>query len=269
MKLKESKGSWKYAALFIVIYISILLGLGFVFAMLDGISFLDNEYFLVVFPSLVSIIMVLLISRNWNHWSPEELGFKKNHQVSLLIHGSLLATSLLLLGTLVLYLTGSITLFISGTNPADIILPLLVFMMVAIGEEMIFRGYILNNLLYSFDKRSALIISGFIFALFHSMNPSVSWISILNIIAGGVLLGALYLHKKNIWMPIGFHFAWNFVQGPILGYPVSGLNFPSLFSQNASGSEILNGGAFGFEGSIIQFVVCILGMLWLSFVKQN
>ncbi|MGZ5252911.1 MAG: CPBP family intramembrane glutamic endopeptidase [Flavitalea sp.] len=267
--MKESKGSWKYAALFIVIYISILMGMGIVFAMLDGVAFLDNEYFLVVFPSLVSIVMVLLISRSWNHWSPEELGFEKNQVIKPLVYGSLFATFLLLIGTLILYLSGSIHLSTSGVSPTKIILPLLAFILVAIGEEMIFRGYILNNLLYSFNKTNALLISGIIFALFHSMNPSVSWISILNIFAGGILLGATYLYKKNLWIPIGFHFAWNFVQGPVLGFPVSGLSFPSLFSQTSSGSELLTGGAFGFEGSIIQFVVCILGMLWLSFVKQN
>lgn len=269
MKLKESKGSWRYAALFIVIYISILLGMGFVFAMLDGVAFLDNQYFLVVFPSLVSIIMVLLISRSWNNWNSAELGFKKTQQVRLFGYGTLLAVALLLTGTLILYLAGSIKIFSSGTHLSNVIAPFLVFIIVAIGEEMIFRGYVLNNLLYSFDKRVALIISAIVFALFHSMNPSVSWISILNIFAGGILLGAIYLQRKNLWMPIGFHFAWNFVQGPVLGYPVSGLNFPSLLSQTSSGIEILNGGAFGFEGSVIQFIVCILGMLWLSFVKQN
>lgn len=269
MKLKESRGSWRYAALFIVIYISILLGMGFVFSMIDGIAFTGNEYFLVVFPSLVAIVLVLLISRSWNNWNSRELGFKKNQRAKLFGYGSLLAIVLLLIGTLILYLTGSIKLFSSGINLSNIIAPLLVFILVAIGEEMIFRGYVLNNLLFSFDKRIALIISGLVFALFHSMNPSVSWISILNIFAGGILLGTIYLYRKNIWMPIGFHFAWNFMQGPILGYPVSGLNFPSLFFQTASGSEILNGGAFGFEGSIIQFAVCILGMLWLSFIKQN
>lgn len=269
MKLKESKGSWSYAALFIVIYISILLGMGFVFSMLDGVAFLDNQYFLVVFPSLVSIVLVLLISRSWNNWNSAELGFKNNQQVKLFSYGSLLAIVLLLIGTLILYLADSVKLFSSNTPLSNIIAPLFVFVVVAIGEEMIFRGYVLNNLLYSFDKRIALIISGVVFALFHSMNPSVSWISILNIFAGGILLGAIYLYRKNIWMPIGFHFAWNFVQGPILGFPVSGLNFPSLFSQTTSGSQIFHGGAFGFEGSVIQFLVCILGMLWLSFVKQN
>jgi uncharacterized protein len=269
MKLKESKGSWSYAALFIVIYISILLGMGIVFAMLDGVAFLDNQYFLVVFPSLVSIVLVLLISRSWNNWNSADLGFKNNQQVKLFGYGFILAVALLFIGTLILYLAGSIKLHSSGTYLSNIIAPLLVFMIVAIGEEMIFRGYVLNNLLYSFDKRLALIFSAILFALFHSMNPSVSWISILNIFTGGILLGAIYLHRKNIWMPIGFHFAWNFVQGPILGFPVSGLKFPSLFSQTTSGSEILHGGAFGFEGSVIQFLVCILGMLWLSFVKQN
>ncbi len=267
--MKESKGSWSYAALFIVIYISILLGMGFVFSITGGFAFLDNHYFLVAFPSIVSIFLVLLISRSWNNWNLSDLGFKKTQQLKLFGYGFFLASALLLIGTLILYVSGSIKLFGSGIHLSNLIAPLLVFMLVAVGEEMIFRGYVLNNLLYSFDKRTALMVSAIVFALFHSLNPSVSWISILNIFAGGILLGAIYLHRKNIWMPIGFHFAWNFVQGPILGYPVSGLNFPSIFSQSASGSEILHGGSFGFEGSVIQFAVCTLGMLWLSFIKQK
>ncbi len=267
--MKERKGGWKYALLFLVIYISVLLIMGILFSALDGIAFLDHQNFLVVFPSVVAILLIRLISKNWNGWEWQDLGFRRQSVFKDLSHGSLLAISLLLIGSLILYFTFLINWTIISIDPIKLLIPMLIFISVAIGEEMIFRGYILNNFLYSSSPTLSVILSAVIFALFHGMNPSISFLSIVNIFAGGILLGLTYMHKRSIWMPIGFHFSWNFFQGPILGYPVSGLYFPSLLEQRSFGPEILTGGEFGFEGSILQLVVCILGILYLSFKKQN
>jgi uncharacterized protein len=267
--LKEKRGGWKYALLFLVIYISVLLILGILFSLLDAIAMLDHQYFLVIFPSIVAMVLIRLISKYWNGWTWVDLGFTGHSIFKEILHGSLLALSLLAAGSLVLYFTGFITWSFNHIGLIDFIFPLLIFISVAIGEEMIFRGYVLNNMLYSFSPTVSLIFSAGIFALFHSMNPGISLLSILNIFAGGLLLGLTYMYKRNLWMPIGFHFAWNFMQGPVLGYPVSGLDFPSVLYQITHGPEIITGGAFGFEGSILQLLVCILGMLYLSFRKQT
>lgn len=87
----------------------------------------------------------------------------------------------------------------------------------------------------------------------------------------GILLGISYIFTKNLWFPIALHFSWNFFQGPIFGFQVSGTNSETLISQTINGNELLTGGQFGLEGSIIATVLCSLGILlfWMIYKKQN
>jgi CAAX protease family protein len=64
-------------------------------------------------------------------------------------------------------------------------------------------------------------------------------------------LGITYVHTKNLWFPIFLHISWNYFQGPILGFEVSGMNIKSLINHDLLGSDLITGGKFGFEGSIL------------------
>jgi hypothetical protein len=98
------------------------------------------------------------------------------------------------------------------------------------------------------------------------MNPNFSWVAMANLFLAGYLLGVYYIHYKNLWFSIGMHFTWNFVQGPIWGSNVSGTSSEAVFTQQLSGNELINGGAFGFEASLvcaILMIVAIVGVeLW-------
>lgn len=113
--------------------------------------------------------------------------------------------------------------------------------LVAFAEELVFRGYILNNLLQSMNKWTALIISSLLFTLFHLSNPDISLLALLNIFLSGLMLGINYIFTKNLWFAILLHFSWNFYEGPILGYKVSGLTLESLLQQELTGNPILTG----------------------------
>ena len=76
----------------------------------------------------------------------------------------------------------------------------------------------------------------------------------------GVFLAMLVLKSGRLWTSIGFHIAWNFTQGCIVGFPVSGMGTSSLFTMELSGSQLLTGGAFGAEGSILTTVVVAVGI---------
>ena len=80
-------------------------------------------------------------------------------------------------------------------------------------------------------------------------------------LAGGMLLGTLYALTRSLWVTIGYHAAWNVVQGPLLGIPVSGYEMPAFLHATATGPDWLIGGEFGAEGSVItvglMFVVTI------------
>ncbi len=128
------------------------------------------------------------------------------------------------------------------------------FIIVAISEEVLIRGYILRNLMYSFNKYTALIISSILFSVIHGFNPDMSWLSYLNLFLAGILLGASYIYTKNLWFPIALHFSWNFFQS-LFGFNVSGQNLYSLIEFKIAKSNLINGGLFGFEGSIFCIVI--------------
>lgn len=136
----------------------------------------------------------------------------------------------------------------------EILMSIGLFIIVAINEEVLIRGYVLRNLMYSFNKYTALIISSILFSLIHGFNPDMSWLSYLNLFLAGILLGTSYIYTKNLWFPIALHFSWNFFQS-LFGFNVSGQNLYSLIEFKIAKSNLINGGLFGFEGSIFCIVI--------------
>lgn len=120
------------------------------------------------------------------------------------------------------------------------------------------RGYVLINLMDSMNKYIALVLSSLLFSAMHLMNANMSLVPAINIFLAGILLGIYFIHKGNLWFPIGMHFTWNFFQGPIFGFEVSGHITNSIIVQEIAGHELLTGGKFGFEGSLIATVAMIV-----------
>jgi uncharacterized protein len=140
---------------------------------------------------------------------------------------------------------------------------------VAVSEETVFRGYILNNLAQSVNKWVALGISALLFALFHAGNPGITQLALLNLFLAGLLLGLNYLYTQNLWFAIMFHFSWNFFLGPVLGYEVSGLPLNSLLQQSIQGPDWITGGEFGLEGSVLDGIFSIVSFTLLLVIYRR
>jgi membrane protease YdiL (CAAX protease family) len=180
------------------------------------------------------------------------------------------ALTILGVGSLILVATGYISFISASLNINPLLLEIAIMIVVAFVEELLFRGYLLNNLLQSVNKWVALGISSILFAFFHEANPDVTVFAIVNIVLAGILLGLNYIFTKNLWFGICFHFAWNYFQGPVLGYDVSGLKLTSVVQQTVTGPEVWTGGLFGFEGSMLcplLFIVAIAIFTFL-FIKR-
>lgn len=144
----------------------------------------------------------------------------------------------------------------------ELIVSILLFTTVAVVEETLFRGYILKNLMLSFNKYIALIVSSILFSLMHAFNPNVDLFSLFSLFSAGILLGLSYIYTKNLWFPIALHLSWNLFQ-TLLGFNVSGQDTYSLIEFTINENNLTNGGAFGFEGSylsVIAQVVTITGI---------
>jgi membrane protease YdiL (CAAX protease family) len=123
-------------------------------------------------------------------------------------------------------------------------------------EEMLFRGILFRWLEEFGGSWFALALTSAVFGAGHIFNPNATALSAFAIaLEAGVLLGAAYMLTRNLWMPMGLHAAWNFTQGEIFDVPVSGLDSHGLVEAQLSGPQILSGGAFGLEASLIAMVI--------------
>ena len=177
-----------------------------------------------------------------------------------------LGAALLFIGGifLILWILGAITVTgVVGLKPEVMIVSLMLFV-AAFDEEIVFRGYVLNNLMDSMNRWWALGISSAVFALMHAGNPNVwsTFVPMSELFAAGFILGISYTFTKNLWFPTFFHFGWNFFQG-LFGFEISGLNVDSwkVLAHENSGQvpDIISGGSFGIEGSVISLMLTILG----------
>lgn len=196
-------------------------------------------------------VLTFLIYRFIDRRSFITLGFTWKGFSTEAALGFFIAIALLGIGSLVLVALGYLTFLTISANTPSLLIGLELMLMAAFVEEVMFRGYLLNNLMQSMNKWVALVISAALFALVHGSNPDVTVLAIVNVFLAGLFLGLNYIYTKNLWFSICFHFAWNFLQGPILGYDVSGLKMQSVFHQSLTGPGLWTGGPFGFEGSLL------------------
>lgn len=186
-------------------------------------------------------------------------GYEKDLQLGLVLGAGLIA-----IGFLILFILGDLSVDGFSFPVGTIILYLLLFLVVSLHEEVMMRGYVLNNLMQSMNRYVALSISSVIFMSIHLLNPNISFLSVINLFLAGVVLGIYYIHKPNLWLPIGMHLTWNFFQGPIFGFEVSGIETKSIINQSIKGNEIITGGAFGYEGSILATISIIIMIIYLD-----
>ena len=128
------------------------------------------------------------------------------------------------------------------------------FLLVGVVEEVVFRGILFRLITDKWNIAVGLTTSSLLFGLAHLGNPGATlWAALAIALASGWLFGMAYAYHQTIWVPIGMHWAWNYLEGGVFGCAVSGtpLDYRPLITPGISGSDILTGGAFGPEASII------------------
>jgi membrane protease YdiL (CAAX protease family) len=152
--------------------------------------------------------------------------------------------------------------------------PLLAFVVIALAEELVFRGYMLRNAAEGLNSGGdapaadralvfAWLLSSVLFGLFHVANPNATAASTLNLVLAGLMLGLPVVLTGRLAFAIGLHFAWNFAQGTLFGFPVSGNAFEgtALFRTTLTGPALWTGGSFGPEAGLLGLVMLVIGSL--------
>lgn len=151
----------------------------------------------------------------------------------------------------------------------NVLLFFVIFIFVGWNEELLSRGYHLQTTASGINLFWGVIISSAVFGLFHIRNPSATWLSAGGIFFAGIYLAYAYIRTKQLWLSIGLHIGWNFFEGVVFGFPVSGLDIYALTRIQVHGPELWTGGAFGPEAGLIVLPALLVGAGLIFLYTKN
>ena len=182
-----------------------------------------------------------------------------------LFQGFLFGSGMLTVIFVIEYSTGMVVIEFRGVNMVEgsiiFLNSILLYTFVGYGEEFLFRGYFYQTFIEGSSSLIATLTISLVFALAHSQNPNVSLFGLINVGLAGIWFSIAYLKTKALWLPIGLHISWNFFQGFVYSYPVSGTTSERVQIGTAivNGPEWLTGGTFGPEGGALATLMLIIG----------
>ncbi|MEN8172990.1 MAG: type II CAAX endopeptidase family protein [Chloroflexota bacterium] len=152
---------------------------------------------------------------------------------------------------------------------SNALLVIFIFMLVGWNEELLSRGYHLQTIASGTNLAWGIFLSSAVFGVLHLGNPGATWISAAGILFAGLFLAYGYLRTGQLWLSIGLHIGWNYFEGTVFGFPVSGFDFYSLTLITVDGPVLWTGGDFGPEAGLIVLPALLLGTLLIRFVTRD
>lgn len=212
---------------------------------------------------LVGYLSAAVLVLRWRNLPLSLLGMSLRGRGKDLLAGLGVAVLLYAVGFGTSLLMGTVEIANVEWVPRDLLGTLLFFLLVAVTEEVMLRGFVLGRMLSAgMNRFVALFLSSALFSAMHLFNPNFALLPFVNILLAGCLLGASFLYTRNLCFPVVLHWFWNWLQGPVLGYEVSGMDSgETLLTLRLTGSDLLTGGSFGFEGSLLCTVLLVGGTL--------
>jgi uncharacterized protein len=220
--------------------------------------------------TLIFFVLTALIVYVFRRWIDRKsfvsLGLEIDNRWREAVAGSMLAVFTISATSLLLKATGNLKWIEIIFDPKTLFLSFGSIVLISFSEELIFRGYILYNLLGSFPKWLALLISAILFMIFHW--TSLGFFSLANSFVMGLILGLNYIYTRNLWFSICYHISWDFMTGPILGFS-GDESFQTLLQTELHGDENITGGINGLQGSVLLLAVSLISLTALYLFLQN
>lgn len=229
-----------------------------------------TSIFTIILRSVDCLILISSVVLFWHVFEKKSVSYmgmtKVKNGSSDLLKGLILGALSLIAIFAILYFTNNISLNNSLLSPhinSALLSGIFIFILVGINEEMFARGYCISVLNQTNRKYAPAVIASIIFSLMHSLNPSMSLLSYLNLFLFGLLASYMFIKSGSLWLSIGYHITWNLFESSIFGFKVSGQVTSSLYDISVHGSDIITGGNFGPEGGLIVTLVTILGFIYM------
>jgi uncharacterized protein len=238
----------------------------------------DLTMFMVVLS--LTIIPVLLVAL-WLQFYEERpfwtVGFIRRGALSRFIQGIVIGILMFSFSVGIVALFGGVVTTTASAASGiaalgGVLLVLFGWIIQASSEEILFRGWLFQTVGARHTPFMGLIVSSLLFSLAHAFNDDVTLVALVNLALNAIFLALYALREGSLWGVCGIHIAWNWVQGNIFGLAVSGNAPPggSLFDlqMNPVSSDLITGGSFGPEGSVLVSVVLIISSLFVIFAAK-
>ncbi|WP_075981896.1 CPBP family intramembrane glutamic endopeptidase [Bacillus massilinigeriensis] len=221
---------------------------------------------------LTAFTMYLLFERK-KGWV---VGWRDRHTISNIFMGLMIISIVVAISMSIMILGGKVTLEDHSFKMELVISQALLFLIVGLGEEWLFRGYFYGLYKEAYGVKTAIITNSLLFAAIHLLNPysfskplEFLFIEIVNIFLLSLIMSQSRVFSGSLWMPIGIHFLMNFLQSSIFGFRNGGKDVESLFSVIYSDKNIWNGAGYGLESSLIFTPVLLIVVLLLGFLYRG
>lgn len=230
---------------------------------------------LLTFATISSLVFfrVKVIERR----SLSSIGLNKNNWLKKYLLGFFIGLVMMSIIVLILLSFGYITTEKNPIQPvgvsaiSSVLVILFGWIIQGATEEIVTRGWLLNVLSNKYNIGVGLLISSTLFGLMHLSNPNVNYIAVINIILVGLFYGFYVIKTNDLWAVCGMHTAWNFAQGNLFGFEVSGIDVSvgSLIDLNLVGSDFVTGGIFGPEAGIVATFILLVSIGILLFIDKK
>lgn len=272
-KYGELRSGWSIALAFVVYFIVQLLvsALHTIFMLVVMVSSsseislmefaLNVPPWLLILSNVASFAALLLLFKLIYKRPFSQLGFAREGGVRNFILGCLIGVVSISAVFLLFLVTGQISSKFIELNQEivlGIIASLLLHLSVGFMEETLTRGYLMTALKTTRNIWVIVLVPAFLFGIMHAFNLGFNFLAFINIMLVGIVFALMFIRTGSLWMPIAFHFAWNFVQGSVFGFNVSGINAVSILQTNYLSVDWLTGGYFGPEASILTTLVLLV-----------
>ncbi|MBI3159003.1 MAG: CPBP family intramembrane metalloprotease [Chloroflexi bacterium] len=267
---------WRLLGFFLLV-IAASFALGIPYAVVTVIGLLPDTFFARQVLSALAIVLAVFAARRWlDRRTVISLGLALDRRAARdTLAGIAIAAAMMALVFALHLAPGWARLVGPGaSSPADwaaLLGWLVVFLFVGFYEELLSRGYLLQNLEDGLNTGWAVFLSSAVFGLLHISNPNASLVAVAGILGAGLLFAYAYLRTRSLWLAIGLHIGWNVFEGVVFGFPVSGLDTPTLIEIQVTGPPLWTGGAFGPEAGLLLLPGLLAGaaLVWLYTRPQS
>lgn len=215
---------------------------------------------------IIMLIIAIFLMTSISKLSVNQLGFTKEKKVKSYFKGVIIGITMITIVFVLIFLSDSITVYFIGIKDLNFLIKAFVmFLFQGLREELMYRSYLMPLFSKAFNNSFSILATSVLFTWIHLSNPNLTLMAVFNLFVAGIMFALIYYYTGNIWVVGGIHSFWNFFIANVFGSQVSGIIVPNSIFMSIPNfdKELLSGGMFGFEASIITLLLEIFICLYI------